>query len=445
MISQPTPVPDLGTSSSVQPLPGAEIAPQLLVAVEKNRPASDAERIAPLDVLRGFALLGILVMNIQAFSMIDAAYMNPTAYGDLTGGNFVVWLLCHVFADQKFMTIFSMLFGAGIVLMTSRAEARQGRSAGLHYRRMGVLLLFGMLHGYLLWYGDILYTYAMCGFVVYLLRHLQPRWLLIIGFCSLLIPSLISLAFGLSMPYWPAEAVEEFEREGWRPPPDSVAEQLEKYRGDWATEIVHRAPMTFVFQTMYLLIFTAWRAGGLMLVGMALFKLGVFSAERSLRFYAGLILLAILLGMPTILYGVQTNFASSWDTRWSFFLGSQFNYWGSILMSLGWVGVIMRLCKTHTAEWLTHRLGAVGQMALTNYFMHTLICTTIFYGRGFGQFGRVERVGQIAIVFAIWTVQLVISPLWLRRFQYGPAEWLWRTLTYFQRQPFLRSGRSLTA
>src|SRR5438132_1465135 len=134
-------------------------------------PVTAAERITTLDALRGFALLGILTMNMQSFSMIGAAYFNPTAYGDLTGVNYWVWYLCAVFADSKFMTIFSMLFGAGIVLMTGRAEASGRRAALLHYRRMGVLLLFGLAHAYVLWPGDILYSYAICGCVLYPLRR----------------------------------------------------------------------------------------------------------------------------------------------------------------------------------------------------------------------------------------------------------------------------------
>ena len=133
-------------------------------------PVDAPERIAPLDTLRGFALLGILVMNIQSFSMISAAYNNPTAYGDLSGANWWVWLLGHLLADQKMYGIFSMLFGAGILLMTSRAEER-GSSLGLHYRRMMWLILFGLLHAHLLWPGDILYTYGMCGLLVYLFRR----------------------------------------------------------------------------------------------------------------------------------------------------------------------------------------------------------------------------------------------------------------------------------
>src|SRR5258706_11965699 len=126
-------------------------------------PVGESERIVPMDVLRGFALLGILVMNIQLFAMVDAAYNNPTAYGDLNGTNFLVWLFSYLLADQKFMSIFSMLFGAGIILMWQNAERSGARPTVLHYRRVGWLILFGLLHAYLLWNGDILYTFGMCG------------------------------------------------------------------------------------------------------------------------------------------------------------------------------------------------------------------------------------------------------------------------------------------
>jgi hypothetical protein len=150
------------------------IAQPMQPSASSLRPVDDSERIVPVDVLRGVALLGILLMNIQSFSMIGAAYVNPTAYGDLHGANWWVWLLCHILADQKFMTIFSMLFGAGILLMTQHVEARGLRSTRLHYRRMGWLILFGLLHGFLLWDGDILYDYGVGGLIVYLLRKMAP-------------------------------------------------------------------------------------------------------------------------------------------------------------------------------------------------------------------------------------------------------------------------------
>ena len=133
---------------------------------ERINPIANAQRLVSLDVLRGFALLGILTMNIGLFSMPAATYFAPTVYGSLTGSDGWVWRLTHVLADMKFMAIFSMLFGAGIVLMSERIESRGQPAKGLHYRRMAWLALFGILHAHLLWYGDILYWYGICGMVV---------------------------------------------------------------------------------------------------------------------------------------------------------------------------------------------------------------------------------------------------------------------------------------
>ena len=180
-----------------------------------------------------------------------------------------------------------------------------------------------------------------------------------------------------------------------------------------------------------------------MLVGMALFKWGVFSASRSRLLYGTFITAAILIGIPTVLYGIQRNFDAGWDPKYSFFFGSQHNYWASILVSLGWVGIVMLVCRHSFLESVTHRLAAVGRMAFTNYILQTVICTTLFYGHGLGLFGKVERTGQIAVVVAVWILQLIVSPIWLRHFLFGPLEWLWRSLTYAERQPFRRKPSPL--
>jgi uncharacterized protein len=401
------------------------------------RPVSPSERVLSLDVLRGFALLGILIINIQSFSMIEAAYLNPTATGDLTGANLYVWFFSYLLADQKMMTIFSMLFGAGIFLMADRAKSRGLPSAGRHYLRMFWLILFGMLHAHLLWYGDILYVYGMCGVVVYLFRNLSPRWLIPLGLLSLAVCSALWLLMGLSMPAWPEPALADF-REDWHPEPEMIEAELAAMRGGWMDQMGQRIPAALFLETVVFLIWGSWRAGGLMLIGIGLYKLGVFSAARSTRTYVGLLAFGIFIGIPTVLIGVYRNFEAGWDVTYSFFLGWQYNYWGSVAVSLGWVGLVMILLKRSGGGWLTRSLAAVGRMALTNYFLHTLICTTLFYGHGFGLFGRVDRLGQIVIVVAIWVLQLVISPLWLDRFRFGPVEWLWRTLTYLQVQPFRR-------
>jgi uncharacterized protein len=398
-------------------------------------PVGRSDRIFSIDVLRGFAVLGILVMNIQSFSMIGAAYMNPYAYGDLTGANYAVWFLSHLLADSKFMTIFSLLFGAGVVLMSSRREAAGERTVGVHYRRMFWLIVFGLMHGLFLWYGDILYAYGLCGLVIYLFRRRSPRFLLIAGSLVVGVGSLLNMFWQVTMPYWPPETVEQVEAEWWAPPPEEVQNELDAYRGRWSEQQVVRAPTAIYMQTNHFLTETMWRAGGLMLIGMALFKLGVFNAERSRSFYLRMMSFGFGFGVPVVVYGVLYRNNGNWDVRSAFFGGSQFNYWGSLLVAAGYIGLVMLVCQKGSLQPLTRRLAAVGQMALSCYLLQTIICTTIFYGHGFGLYGSVSRVGQALIVLAVWAALLVFCPFWLKRFRFGPFEWLWRSLTYMKLQP----------
>ncbi|TMH79754.1 MAG: DUF418 domain-containing protein [Betaproteobacteria bacterium] len=402
---------------------------------ESSGPVAETERILPMDVLRGFALLGILVMNIQLFAMVEAAHNNPTAYGDLNGANFLVWLFSHLLADQKFISIFSMLFGAGIVLMWQKAESSGARPTLLHYRRVGWLIVFGVLHAHLLWYGDILFTYGMCGLFVYLFRRKSPRTLISSALVLAAIGSLIAIGLGFWVPHWPADIQAEFI-EDWQPGPQSISEELAAYRGSWIDQMSDRVPSALDTETSEFLMLYGWKASSLMLLGMALFKLGAFHAQWSRRQYLSLVGAGLLVGIPMIIFGVVQDFAKNWDIRYGLYFGAQYNYWGSYLVALGWTGLVMLWCQGSWAAALKERMAAVGRAAFSNYILQTVVCTTIFYGHGFGYFGSVPRTGQILIVFAIYAAQLVIAPLWLRHFQFGALEWLWRSLTYGKRQPF---------
>ncbi len=403
----------------------------------KPTPTPPQQRIDALDTLRGFALLGILLMNIGYFSMPAAAYFAPVVYGDLGELNGWVWRLTHVLVDMKFMAIFSMLFGAGVVLMSQRLEADGRSPAGLHYRRMLWLTLFGILHAHLLWMGDILYWYGICGMFVYLFRRTSPLTLIVWGIAFLSLTSLIMIATGLSVPNWPPGMLE-FINADLRPPPQDIAREIAVYQGGWLEQMQERVPKALEMQTSTLVFWAFGRVSGLMLLGMALFQLGVFSAQRSTRFYWMLIALAVVVGVPVASYGIHYQFSIDWQAPQFFFLGTQFNYWASVLVSLGWVAALMLLCHSQKLAALKQRLAAIGRTAFSNYILQTLICTTIFYGHGLGYFGQVERTGQLGIVVAIWILQLLISPLWLQRFRYGPLEWLWRSLTYWKLQPFKR-------
>jgi uncharacterized protein len=401
----------------------------------QSGPTTAKDRILSLDVLRGIAILGILIMNIQGYSMIQAAYLNPAAYGDLTGINKWVWILSHIFADQKFMTIFSIMYGAGIVLLTNRAVASKRSAAGVHYRRTFWLLIIGLIHAYLMWHGDILVPYALCAIPAFLFRKLKPRTLLIFGLVLILISSLLYLLFGMTLPQWPPEARENL-MPVFQPNAELVDAEVEAYRGGWAEQMAHRIPASLAFHTIVFFMWTGWRVGGLMLIGMALFKWGVLSAKRSKGFYKRLITIGFPIGWTLVILGIIQNFSHGWSVEYSMFFGFQFNYWGSLLVSMAYIGVIMLICQSYTRAKLLASFAAVGRMALSNYLLQTVICTTIFYGHGFGLFGRLDRWQQVLIIPAVWILQLYISPIWLRHFRFGPVEWLWRSLTYLKLQPF---------
>jgi len=405
------------------------------IPAHEAAPVTAKERIQSIDVMRGVALLGILAMNIQDFSMIGQAYMNPTAYGDLHGLNYAVWYVCTLFADLKFMSIFSMLFGAGIYLMTSRIEA-SGRDPGpIHYRRMGWLALFGCLHGYLLWTGDILFTYSLGGLFAYLSRKWQPRTLIISGLLFTAVASVLFVGSYESMPYWGQKNIDQMRENMWMPTPAGREKDLAVHRAGWLGEEKQRANEYLSNQIQGNIFLAFWRAYGLMLVGMGLFKLGVFSAKLPARVYLWFIALGLLVGIPVIAFGVHQEFAHRWELRQVFFLDIQYNYWASMLVCLFWIGLVMLVCRKEWLPGARRRLGAVGRMAFTNYLTHTIVCTFLFYGWGLGLFGKVSRTGQFGIVLAIWAAQLIISPWWLDRFQFGPLEWVWRSLTYWKLQP----------
>jgi uncharacterized protein len=193
-------------------------------------------------------------------------------------------------------------------------------------------------------------------------------------------------------------------------------------------------------ETQVFLFFFLWRVGGLMLIGMALFKWGILSAERSLRFYRRGFLLSFIPGFLIVLFGLIRNFENNWIFEYSMFLGSQFNYWGSLLLVFSYICLVMIFVKSGKLNSLKLRLAAVGRMALTNYLIQSIFCMFIFYGIGLGLYGQVSRSVQLLIVLAIWIIQLAYSKPWLNHFYFGPFEWIWRSLTYLKWQPLMKKG-----
>ncbi|MFI5458252.1 MAG: DUF418 domain-containing protein [Isosphaerales bacterium] len=429
----------------------------------RAEPVSSSERYFAVDVLRGFALLGILAMNIIAFGWPFSAYENPMRGGGFGGLDRAVWFGNHLVFEEKMMTIFSMLFGAGLVLMDQRALARGARVGGIYYRRVFWLLVIGWVHSYLIWFGDILVLYAECGLLLYLFRKMKPKTLIILGICSLLLLVPLNLGFAAWLDSMKAATarVEAETKAGQKPSPrdqrlhdiwtgqvkEYVAPTPEKEAKAWADELrihrggylgiaKHRAPLVFFVQTVVALLFGGlFAALGRMLLGMGLIKLGVFSAQRSFRFYLWMCGVGYGIGLPLMVFDALELIRHEFSMDYRMHGGSFYNMFGSVVVALGHVGLLMVIVQSGALGWLTRRLAAVGRMALSNYLTHSLVCTTLFYGYGFGLFGHINRTGLAAIVLAIWVFQLVLSPIWLEHFRFGPAEWIWRSLTYWRLQP----------
>lgn len=420
-------------------------------------PVAPVERLASVDVLRGFALLGILVMNVVAFALPDAAYSNPLRGGGFEGLDHAAWLVSYVFFHMKMMTLFSALFGAGLVLLAERVEGRGGSLTGVYCRRILWLLLIGLLHAYALWWGDILVAYAQCGLLLYLFRRRSARALVALGLGALLLAVPIGVGLGFAIEHLRDEGLaaeaalargqtlgrEQREAlEIWRdmrrevsPTAEDSAADTAVYRSGWWEIALHRAPRVWQGQTLAFVVFLAWRVGGTMLLGMGLMKLGVFSAGRGDRFYAACVAAGYGLGLPLAALGARVEQAHGFDLVHTLRWGGWPNYFGSLLVAAGHLGLVMLACRRGWFPALLRRLAAVGRMALSNYLAHTLICTTLFYGYGFSLFGRLSRAELLPVVAAIWAAQLLWSEPWLRAYRFGPAEWAWRSLTYRRLQP----------
>ena len=419
-------------------------------------PVSLSERLTSIDVLRGVAVLGILTMNIPAFAYVSADFFNPTV-GGYSGIDRALWIACHFLFDMKMMSIFSMLFGAGIILMSTRAERALRRPGPLHYRRMGWLLVFGLIHAYFLWYGDILVAYALCGMIVYPLRNVRPSRQIIVGLLVLSIQMPISLLMGGSLVWMRSEAtsgeaaiaagqtptsLQQDMMEAWpeaqksvEPPPESIEAERNAMRGTFSQVFAKRAQQSFEMQTFIFPIWMIWRISGLMLIGMALMKLGMFSAQWEPRRYARWLIAGYAVGLPLVWFGWNRREASGFDVPETFAFWGHFNYVGSVLIALAHVSLVMLWFRSGALAFAQRALAAVGRTAFSNYILQSLICTTLFYGYGFGLFSSLERWQLVLVVLGVWALNLTFSALWLSRFRYGPLEWLWRSLTYASLQP----------
>lgn len=436
--------------------PSSEILSTTQLSPTEPAPVAGSQRLQALDALRGFALLGILLMNIVIFGLYFESYDNPTSAGGATGANLGAWVILHILAEGKMRCLFSLLFGASAVLLTSRLDSRLD-GADIYFRRTLWLFLFGVAHSFLLWHGEILYPYAVCGLFLYSFRHLRPRGLILLGALSLLLLSGFALidaslkrdmitdgqaalakeARGESLSEKERDAKVEWEtfRKVRNPSPEKLEEDAKEWRGNPWQVIQARGAVRLRWDSIpvyHPFMFDMW---GMMMIGMGLFKLGILSGERSPRFYAIMAATGFLVGIPITCYTAWNNVQHHFDPVVQIQCASLYQV-SRYAVATGYMGLLLLLCKTGMLRWLTSRLAAVGRMALSNYLFHSIVCAFLFTGYGFALYGRLERHQLYYVVAAIWIFQLVVSPIWLRHFRFGPFEWLWRSLTYWRRQPF---------
>jgi|TARA_B100000959_G_C14997781_1_gene631306 uncharacterized protein len=422
------------------------------------QPIDETNRIESLDVIRGFALLGILLLNILGFGLHSASYPNPGF--DLSAGSgldLFTYATVELFAEGAMRCLFSMLFGAGVVLFTTGARAKSG---SLHYKRTLGLLTFGLIDAYLLlWNGDILVTYALAGALLYWVRNISVRSLIIMAGVLILIMSgfygLIRLALGEA--YKASEIVMQAENpdsldqgvllgaEQWtefvkdyKPTDEAIAGELSARRESYLSAFSWNAKKTNMMLSVNLPMIIIWDALAMMLLGMAFYKAGIFQGEKAAGFYIKLMLAGFSTGLLVNGYEVSGAITSEFDL-FSIFAQMQPTYHiGRLGMAIGYIGLLV---------WLTHRdvltplrgwLASVGRMALTNYLMHSIICALIFTGTGLALVGELNRASLYPIVIGIWFFQLWFSQFWLKRYRFGPVEWLWRASTYGERPAFKR-------
>ncbi|HEN9620373.1 DUF418 domain-containing protein YeiB [Klebsiella pneumoniae] len=371
------------------------------------------ERNVTLDFVRGVAILGILLLNISAFGLPKAAYLNPAWSGSASLSDAWTWALLDLLAQVKFLTLFALLFGAGLQLLLPRGK-RWIQS------RLTLLALLGFIHGLFFWDGDILLAYALVGLVSWRMvreaHHVKSLFntgvvLYLTGIAVLVLLGMIS---GTAA------------NRSWAP--DAANLQYEQYwKLHGGMEAVSNRADMLSDNLLALGAQYGWQLAGMMLMGAALMRSGWLKGQFSLRHYRRTGALLVAAGMAVNLPAIFAQWYLTWDYRWCAFLLQAPRELSAPLQAIGYAalawGYWPQLCRFR----LVGAIACVGRMALTNYLLQTLICTTLFYHLGL--FMRFDRLQLLAFVPPIWAVNLLISSLWLRRFRQGPVEWLWRHLT----------------
>ena len=395
----------------------------------KLSPVAQQDRHHSLDLIRGIAVLGILIMNISAFANIFAYYLNPKVLGEPSQIDLYTWMITHILADQKFYTIFSMLFGAGIMLMAEKAKQKEFSPAKLHYKRMFWLFCFGLIHALLIWFGDILVTYAFAGCIVFLFANTQPKTKLIVGSVFIGIMLLMMQSFVAYMDMIPPQDVQEM-KDMFAPSQQMIADEMLPYTTSYMAQLDERLEF-FGYNLGNMIFFGPFRIGGAMLIGMALFQLGIFTAQRSRAFYSKFAIINLLIGGALLYWDVSALFAENFSMKQLMHSYMVINSLAAVFVALGYIGLFCLWVQCDLWSWLKAKLQAVGRMAFTNYITQSLICTTIFYSYGFGLYAELERYQLYFVVYSsiygsITLLRLVVKTLSLWSFRVVMAHsYLW--------------------
>ena len=363
------------------------------------------DRITNLDYIRGFATLGILGMNAMMFGLPKPAYNNLDSQGTDSVLDWVFGIFGEIFIDQKTMAIFSMLFGAGIVLFADRAKAKGRKPFRLTLWRNFLLLVIGFLH-MVMWEGDVLMVYGICAPVIYLLRKRSTKFLFTIGVLlfsltvlnGILTQSLVNDGSAPLGDFWYASS----------PMSDEVA-------------------FWFIFDGFC-------RALGAMLIGVALYRSGFISGAKEKSYYQRILRRCCAFGFPLAIFGILIQVAGDYDSDVAI-IGQVPNTIATVPIAIGYVAIIT-LFNMRPDNGFKLRIRSVGQMALTNYLTQTIIGLTVF--AIFFEKSDMSRTGVWIFIICVWALQILWSKAWLTRFRFGPIEWMWRCGTYRSRQPFLR-------
>jgi uncharacterized protein len=416
--------------------------PQPLADATLPRPAPTPadERVVVIDVLRGFALFGILIVNMTGFSMPFASYWLNEPWWSAPADRAAMGLIRILF-EGKFFLLFSLLFGLGMALQMERIEARGSTFGRLYARRLLALLLFGECHIIFFWWGDILATYALVGFVLLLVRRWRTTTLL------LLAAIVYALALGASALLALLAKLAELDSSTAQDLADALADQQE-YLADLTYErivvyahgtlaAIQRLRLQEFRESLVALFFMVPGILAMFLVGRVVGRHGiVLQPANHRRLLTGLACVGLPIGLAlNVAWVVVMEQVSPAEVTWLGVAGYGFYLAGAPLATSGYAATLVLLWQRAAWQHWLRPLAAVGRMALTNYLLQTLVCTTIFYSYGLGWYGALSPAAGLALTVAIFAIQIPLSGWWLRRFRFGPLEWLWRCLTYARWQP----------